>query len=119
MSHRTADAERVRRAHASRLDPETADRVMNREWRSATPRRGVPEDDRTARALMPEHAASPDASEPSESPAHVLDRLAHDAVMPDALAVACAEHDAAPGVYCYRGARGVCRDRLDRRHRDV
>lgn len=68
---------------------------------------------------MPEHEARPATSEPGESPAHVLDRLAHDAVMPDALAVACADHTAAPGVYCYLGARGVCRDRLDRRRRDV
>lgn len=118
MSHRTADAERVRHAHASRLDAETADRVMNREWRSATPRRAAPDDDRTARALTPERDASP-AAEPGESPARVLDRLTREAVMPDALAVACSEHDAEPGAYCYRGARGVCRDRLDRRPRDA
>jgi hypothetical protein len=43
--------------------------------------------------------------------------LARDAVVPDALVVACAEHEAEPGVYCYRGARGVCAERLDGRPR--
>ncbi|WP_314855289.1 hypothetical protein, partial [uncultured Microbacterium sp.] len=38
--------------------------------------------------------------------------LARDAVMPGALGVACSEHDAEAGAYCYRGARGVCAARI-------
>lgn len=106
MTRRTDTApERTRRAHADRLDPETADRVMNREYRTVTPRQ------RDAYVWDRHPVAEPAAVE------RLAGELARDAVMPDALAVACAEHDAVPGVYCYRGARGICAARLERRQR--
>lgn len=117
MSHR--ETHRVRTTQHDRIDPEAASRVMTREWRSATPRRAAPDDDRTARAMTTGRDAHPDASEPGESPARVHARLARHAVMPGALALACSAHDAAPGAYCYSGARGVCGDRLDRRPRQT
>jgi hypothetical protein len=104
MSHRTAaDPERVRRAHAANLDPEAADRVMSREFRTVAPR------DRDVWDRHP--VTDPDAV------ARLARDIARDAVIPDALAVSCAEHDAAPGVYCWRGARGVCAARLEGRPR--
>lgn len=63
----------------------------------------------------PYHDRTPD----SAAVARLASELARDAVMPDALAVACAEHDAEPGAYCFLGARGVCRARLSRRTRDA
>lgn len=102
MSHRTADPERVRRAHASRIDAETADRVMSREYRTVAPR------ERGADAREPETTPSPAAV------ARLAHDLARDAVTPGALALACTDHDAEPGAYCYRGARGVCADRIER-----
>lgn len=106
MTHRTdTTPERVRRAHAPTLDGETADRVMNREYRTVEPR------ERDAEAWNRHPEADPAAV------AHLAGVIARDAVMPDALAVRCDEHGAEPGVYCYRGARGVCSARLGgRRH---
>jgi hypothetical protein len=104
VSHRTAaDAERVRRAHAPNLDPEVADRVMSREFRTDAPR------DRDVWDRQP--VADPAAV------ARLSRDIARDAVIPAALAVACGEHEAAPGVYCYRGVRGVCAARIDGRNR--
>lgn len=99
MSHR--ETHRVRTSQYDRIDQEAATRIMTREWRDATPRRDAPN-------IVPHDG---------ESPAVVLDRLARDAVVPDALSVRCAEHDAEPGAYCFRGAHGVCRTRLDLRPR--
>lgn len=99
MSHR--DTHRVRTSHYDRIDQEAATRIMTREWRSATPRRETP-------AVV---------QYDGEPPALVHDRLARDAVVPDALTVRCVEHDAEPGAYCFRGAHGVCGTRLDLRPR--
>lgn len=101
MSHR--ETHRVRTSHYDRIDQEASTRIMTREWRTATPRRAAP-------AVV---------SAPGEHPAIVRARLARDAVVPGALAVSCAEHDAEPGAYCYPGARGVCGARLDRRRVDA
>lgn len=107
MSHRTTDddRERVRRGHSARIDSETADRVMSREFRTVAPR------ERETEAWDRHPIAEPAAV------ANLTRDLARVAVLPDALAVPCAEHDAEPGAYCYRGARGVCAARLDGRPR--
>jgi len=107
MSHRTDTApERVRRAHAARLDPEIADRVMSREYRTVEPR------ERDAYVWDRHPEADPAAV------ARLADELARDAVTPGALGVACAEHDAEPGVPCWPSMRAVCGARVawSRRH---
>lgn len=105
MSHRTDPAsERVRRAHAANLDPEIADRVMRREYRTAAPR------ERDADAWDRHPIAEPAAV------AHLARDLARDAVIPSALAIPCAEHAAEPGAHCFRAVRGVCATRLEGRH---
>lgn len=101
MSHR--ETHRVRTSHYDRIDQEASSRIMTREWRTATPRRD----------------ASPASTAVGEPRAIVSVRLRREAVVPGALAVACTEHDAEPGAYCYRAARGVCSARLDRRRVDA
>ena len=107
MSHR--DTHRIRTTQHDRIDPEAADRVMSREWRSAIRRRDAPADDRTARALDTRHDSDREAD---MSPALVHARIARDAVVPGALAVPCLDHRAAPGEPCFTTARGVCGPRL-------
>ncbi|MGV2985910.1 hypothetical protein ACNPNP_19640 [Microbacterium sp. AGC85] len=100
MSGRDIDAHRIRSAHYASLDPETADRVMQREYRSAVRR------DRGVRERRPE-----------VDPAAVIaltSALARVAVVPGALLVPCAEHRAEAGRYCGRGIRYVCADRVRR-----
>lgn len=119
MSHR--DTHRVRTTQHDRIDPEAADRVMMREWRSAIRRRDAPADDRTARALTPVSPANrgPSDRDADMPPALVHARIARDAVVPGALALACLDHHSAPGEYCFRTARGVCGARLHGGRRDA
>jgi hypothetical protein len=107
MSGRDVDQHRIRSAHHDRLDPEAANRVMDREFRAPTPQ---PHDGHAANRCV---EADPGAV------AVVAAAIARDAVVPDALAVACHEHDAKSGTYCFAGVRGVCADRIARRPRHV
>lgn len=100
MSGRDLDAHRIRSAHHDSLDPEAADRVMNREYRTSVRR------DREVRDRPP-------VADPEAVTALGL-ALARAAVVPRALAVSCSEHDAAPGAYCARGIRYVCPNRVRR-----
>lgn len=110
MSHRTADNDRERihlARHPGYISDDHRRKTENVYQKMATGRyrstiRAEREPDRT-----------PDAA----AVARLASELARGAVMPDALAVACTEHDAEPGVYCFRGARGVCGSRLDLRPR--
>lgn len=98
MSGRDIDTHRIRSAHHDALDPEAADRVMQREFRTAVRR------DRGDTARLPE-------ADPADVAA-LASALTRDAVVPGALAVPCGEHDAAPGHYCGRGLRYVCMARV-------
>ncbi|UJP10631.1 hypothetical protein L2X99_02860 [Microbacterium sp. KUDC0406] len=103
MTHRIDDSHRIRSAQHGGLDPETADRVMDREFRTRESRR----DDRD---VWDDHPVADPAVV-----ALVASQIARDAVMPGTLAIACTVHDAQPGAYCFRGAHGVCGDRITRR----
>lgn len=116
MSHRTADDARERIHHArhpghisdaERDATETAYREM-----VAGRFRGV---SRSSAAINLGREESRDLA----AVAALRRDLARDAVVPAALAVACREHDAESGAYCYRAARGVCSARIDRRPRHV
>ncbi len=100
MSGRDHDNHRIRSAHHDRLDPETADRVMSREFRTVEPR------DRAEQDRHP-------VADPSDV-ANLTRHLARVAVVPRALAVACPEHEVEPGQFCTRGIRYVCPSRLGR-----
>jgi hypothetical protein len=116
MSHRTAwdDRERVRRAvhpehitDDNRAMTESALRAIAEGRYLGDPSRS------TAASRLGRESATAD---PAESAA-LAARLARESVTGAALAIPCREHDAAPGAYCYRGARGVCSARLERRPR--
>lgn len=97
MTHRTDTApERVRRAHAERLDSETADRVMNREFRTSDRR------DHDAHVWERQPEADPAAV------ALVAGGLARDAVVPLALTSRCPDCGAEPGASCARAFVAVC-----------
>lgn len=115
MSHRTTadDRERVQLArHPARFSDAhlTATEEAYREI-AAGRYRGV---SRSTVGLNLGQVESPDAA----VVAALARALAHAAVVPNAVAVACPEHGAEPGQWCYRGARGVCADRIERRPRD-
>jgi len=108
MSHR--ETHRVRTSQHDRIDPEASSRVMSREWRSAIPRRAVPEDDRVARTL---------AAPPRDAREEVADERSADAIrrelersriIPVALTLACAH--APVGKRCY--VNGICGERAAR-----
>jgi hypothetical protein len=114
MSHRTADNDRER-IHLARHPGYISD---DHRHKTETAYREIVAGryrgkSRSLAAHDLGHAEVPD----SAAVARLTTELARDAVMPDALAVQCAEHDAEPGEYCYRGAQGVCGARLDLRHR--
>lgn len=119
MSHR--DTHRIRTTQHDRIDQEASSRIMTREWRSAIRRRDAPADDRTGRALAEFNPASRGLNDRDAemSPALIHARIARDAVIPGALALACVDHDAAPGEYCFGAARGVCGARVHGRRRDA
>lgn len=98
MSGRDIDTHRIRSAHHDALDPEVADRVMQREFRTIARR------DRDVRQRQVE-------ADPAEAAA-LASSLARVAVVPGALLVACSEHAAAPGEYCGSGLRYVCANRV-------
>lgn len=101
MTHRTdTTPERVRRAHAPALDGETADRVMNREYRTVEPR------ERDAEAWNRHPEADPAAV------ARIAVELARDAVVPLALTRRCPDCGAEPGVSCARAMVAACGSRV-------
>ncbi len=110
MSHRTADNDRERihlARHPGYISDEHRRKTENVYQKMAAGR--YRSTIRTEREPVP----TPDAA----AVARLTSELARDAVMPDALTAPCAAHDAEPGVYCYRGAHGVCGHRLDLRPR--
>lgn len=46
------------------------------------------------------------------TPEAIRERVKRTALVPAIITVPCADHDAAPGEFCYRGARGVCAARI-------
>ncbi|WP_314431647.1 hypothetical protein [Microbacterium lacticum] len=97
MSGRDLDPERIRRGHFDRLDSSTADRVMNREFRSAERR------DRSTTAVRMYEASEHQVEQTRRE-------LAQSRIIPAALTLAC-EH-APAGERCY--VNGICGDRAAR-----
>ncbi len=116
MSHRTADQRHhLREARQyigdTRIDQSVAafDAMARGKYKGAHSRTSVSD--------IAEHARPGGEVWDRNTPEAIREQLARDAVIPDALAIACTAHDAEPGVYCYRGAHGVCGTRLDLRPR--
>lgn len=110
MSHRTADNDRER-IHLARHPGYISDEHRRK---TETVYQKMAEG-RYRSTVQAER--EPDPTPDAAAVARLTSELSRSAVMPAALAISCAEHDAAPGAYCFRGARAVCGDRLDRRPR--
>lgn len=110
MSHRIDSPERIRRAHSDRLDSEKSDAAWQHRQRVDAAAARTAQRDEYERSRAAE-AATVDPRE-AITPAQLGARLARSRLVPRALTIACAEHEAAEGEPCFRTATGVCGPRL-------
>lgn len=88
-----------------------ADRIR-REQRERESNPYAERDARIARRERFEAAAADPRNQVEPTPELIRDRVRRTALVPAIISVPCAEHDAQPGEYCYRTARGVCAARI-------